>query len=221
MSFLHHRHVCMLIKEENTEGDSTLAVSSSTGLTLFVFTYLGGGFLFYSWWRLTGVRMTCRDRTSEFQSACKSLQSRPVRWHRTHTPSHCPVLVDGLWETWNGSSGHWPLFIFEIHIMSQQFTHVLFTLINMMVTSYHSLMLANYIKCKHVFPPVAEWSPAHQTGSQRPQAAQRLHSYVKVRNTVHKLFKFINGCFVFHFRYWFWVLVSQRSPNWKIYLYLY
>lgn len=48
MSFLHHRYVCMLIKEENTEGDSTVAVSSSTGLTLFVFTYLGGGFLFYS-----------------------------------------------------------------------------------------------------------------------------------------------------------------------------
>uniref|UniRef100_A0A8C4HXC9 Syntaxin-5 n=1 Tax=Dicentrarchus labrax TaxID=13489 RepID=A0A8C4HXC9_DICLA len=27
--------------------------------------------------------MTCRDRTLEFQSACKSLQGRPVCWHRT------------------------------------------------------------------------------------------------------------------------------------------
>lgn len=114
-----------------------------------------------SWWRLPGVRMTCRDRTSEFQSACKSLQGRPVRWHGIRTPSHCPVLVDG----------------------TQQFTHVLFTLIN--VTSCHGWKIANYIKCKHVFPPVAEWSPAHQTGSQRPQAAQRLHCHGKVRNAIH------------------------------------
>lgn len=48
MFFLHHRHVCVLIKEEHTKGDSTLPLSSSTGPALSVFTYLGGSFLFYS-----------------------------------------------------------------------------------------------------------------------------------------------------------------------------
>lgn len=30
--------------------------------------------------------MTCRDRTLEFQSACKSLQGRPVCWHQSNDP---------------------------------------------------------------------------------------------------------------------------------------
>ncbi|CAF87294.1 unnamed protein product [Tetraodon nigroviridis] len=32
--------------------------------------------------------MTCRDRTLEFQSACKSLQGRPVRWPRPIAANH-------------------------------------------------------------------------------------------------------------------------------------
>lgn len=48
MFFLRHRHVCVLIKEEHTKGDSTLPLSSATGPALSVFTYLGGSFLFYS-----------------------------------------------------------------------------------------------------------------------------------------------------------------------------
>lgn len=44
-------------------------------------------------WPLTGGRMTCRDRTLEFQSACKSLQGRPVCWHPKH---HTTVITISL-----------------------------------------------------------------------------------------------------------------------------
>lgn len=39
------------------------------------------------WWSVTVGRMTCRDRTLEFQSACKSLQGRPVCWLQSRIPN--------------------------------------------------------------------------------------------------------------------------------------
>lgn len=86
-SFWYHRHVYTYVQK----GFPTLALSLHTYREVFLVIHhtekkdpavLGGFWFTVGLWSLTVGKMTCRDRTLEFQSACKSLQGRAVCWHR-------------------------------------------------------------------------------------------------------------------------------------------